>query len=285
MRKYKEKIMGGVFFTAALTSILAVLLICVFLFANGIPAMGKVGLFKFLAGTNCAPTDSPESFGIFQMILGSIYVTAGAIVIGVPVGILTSIFMSRYCPKPLYKILKPATELLAGIPSIVYGFFGLVVLVPFVKTVFGGNGNSMLTASILLGIMILPTIIGVSESAIRSVPESYYEGALALGATKERSIFTVILPAAKSGILAGVILGIGRAIGETMAVIMVAGNQARIPSSILKGVRTLTSNIVIEMGYAADLHREVLIATGVVLFVFILLINISFSIIKGRNKA
>ena len=276
MRKYKEKIMGGVFFTAALTSILAVLLICVFLFANGIPAMGKVGLFKFLAGTNWAPTDSPASFGIFPMILGSIYVTAGAIVIGVPVGILTSIFMSRYCPKPLYKILKPATELLAGIPSIVYGFF--------VKTVFGGNGNSMLTASILLGIMILPTIIGVSESAIRSVPESYYEGALALGATKERSIFTVILPAAKSGILAGVILGIGRAIGETMAVIMVAGNQARIPSSILKGVRTLTSNIVIEMGYAADLHREVLIATGVVLFVFILLINISFSIVKGRNK-
>ena len=264
MRKYKEKIMGGVFFTAALTSILAVLLICVFLFANGIPAMGKVGLFKFLAGTNWAPTDSPASFGIFPMILGSIYVTAGAIVIGVPVGILTSIFMSRYCPKP---------------------FFGLVVLVPFVKTVFGGNGNSMLTASILLGIMILPTIIGVSESAIRSVPESYYEGALALGATKERSIFTVILPAAKSGILAGVILGIGRAIGETMAVIMVAGNQARMPSSILKGVRTLTSNIVIEMGYAADLHREVLIATGVVLFVFILLINISFSIIKGRNKA
>ena len=276
MRKYKEKIMGGVFFAAALTSILAVLLICVFLFANGIPAMGKVGIFKFLAGTNWAPTDSPASFGIFPMILGSIYVTAGAIVIGVPVGILTSIFMSRYCPKPLYKILKPATELLAGIPSIVYGFFGLVVLVPFVK--------SMLTASILLGIMILPTIIGVSESAIRSVPESYYEGALALGATKERSIFTVILPAAKSGILAGVILGIGRAIGETMAVIMVAGNQARIPSSILKGVRTLTSNIVIEMGYAADLHREVLIATGVVLFVFILLINISFSIIKGRNK-
>ena len=276
MRKYKEKIMGGVFFAAALTSILAVLLICVFLFANGIPAMGKVGLFKFLAGTNWAPTDSPASFGIFPMILGSIYVTAGAIVIGVPVG--------RYCPKPLYKILKPATELLAGIPSIVYGFFGLVVLVPFVKTVFGGNGNSMLTASILLGIMILPTIIGVSESAIRSVPESYYEGALALGATKERSIFTVILPAAKSGILAGVILGIGRAIGETMAVIMVAGNQARMPSSILKGVRTLTSNIVIEMGYAADLHREVLIATGVVLFVFILLINISFSIIKGRNK-
>ena len=284
MRKYKEKIMGGVFFICALTSILAVLLICVFLFANGIPAMGKVGLFKFLAGTTWAPTDNPTSFGIFPMILGSIYVTAGAIIIGVPIGLLTAVFMARYCPKPLYKILKPATELLAGIPSIVYGFFGLVVLVPFVKNVFGGNGNSMLTASILLGIMILPTIIGVSESAIRSVPEQYYEGALALVATKERSIFTVMLPAAKSGILAAIILGIGRAIGETMAVIMVAGNQARMPAGLLKGIRTLTSNIVIEMGYAADLHREVLIATGVVLFVFILIINLSCSVIKGRKK-
>jgi len=284
MRKYKEKIMGGVFFTAALTSILAVLLICVFLFANGIPAMGKVGLFKFLAGTNWAPTDSPASFGIFPMILGSIYVTAGAIVIGVPVGILTSIFMSRYCPKPLYKILKPATELLAGIPSIVYGFFGLVVLVPFVKTVFGGNGNSMLTASILLGIMILPTIIGVSESAIRSVPESYYEGALALGATKERSIFKTVIPAAKSGVMSGIILGMGRAIGETMAVVMVAGNQAIIPDSITSGVRTLTANIVLEMAYATGLHRRALIATAVVLFVFVLIINVCFSIINRRSE-
>ena len=284
MRKYKEKIMGGVFFTAALTSILAVLLICVFLFANGIPAMGKVGLFKFLAGTNWAPTDSPASFGIFPMILGSIYVTAGAIVIGVPVGILTSIFMSRYCPKPLYKILKPATELLAGIPSIVYGFFGLVVLVPFVKTVFGGNGNSMLTASILLGIMILPTIIGVSESAIRSVPESYYEGALALGATKERSIFKTVIPAAKSGVMSGIILGMGRAIGETMAVVMVAGNQPRMPQGILKGVRTMTANIVTEMGYATGLHREALIATAVVLFIFILIINLSLSLLNRRAE-
>ena len=284
MRKYKEKIMGGVFFTAALTSILAVLLICVFLFANGIPAMGKVGLFKFLAGTNWAPTDSPASFGIFPMILGSIYVTAGAIVIGVPVGILTSIFMSRYCPKPLYKILKPATELLAGIPSIVYGFFGLVVLVPFVKTVFGGNGNSMLTASILLGIMILPTIIGVSESAIRSVPESYYEGALALGATKERSVFKTILPASKSGVLAGVVLGIGRALGETMAVVLIAGNQVQIPHSVTDGLRTLTANIVLEMGYSTGLHRQALIATGVVLFVFVLLITLSMQAIKSRSE-
>ena len=284
MRKYKEKIMGGVFFTAALTSILAVLLICVFLFANGIPAMGKVGLFKFLAGTNWAPTDSPASFGIFPMILGSIYVTAGAIVIGVPVGILTSIFMSRYCPKPLYKILKPATELLAGIPSIVYGFFGLMVIVPFIRDNFDVDGSSLLAASIVLGIMILPTIIGVSESAIRAVPENYYEGALALGATRERSVFKTMLPAAKSGILAGVVLGIGRAIGETMAVILIAGNQVQIPTSLTDGVRTLTANIVLEMGYSTGLHRQALIATGVVLFVFILIITLSMQAIKSRSE-
>ena len=254
-----------------------------FLFSNGIPAIKQVGLFKFIGGTNWAPNDVPPSYGIFPMILGSIYITAGAVLIGVPIGILTAVFMAKYCPKKLYSVLKPATELLAGIPSIVYGFFGMVLIVPVVKTVFGGNGNSILTASILLGIMILPTIIGVTESAIASVPQSYYEGSLALGATHERSIFGVILPAASSGITAGVILGIGRAIGETMAVIMVAGNQPAMPEGILYGVRTLTANIVIEMGYATDLHREVLIATGVVLFVFILIINLSFSLLKRRT--
>ncbi len=277
--------MKGVFFVAALTSILAVLLICLFLFANGIPAMGKIGVFDFLLGQKWAPTDSPASYGIFPMILGSIYVTAGAIIIGVPIGILTAVFMARFCPKGLYKILKPAVDLLAGIPSVVYGFFGVMVLVPFVRDNFGGTGLSILTASILLGIMILPTIIGVSESAIRAVPESYYEGALALGATHERSVFFTILPAAKSGITAGVILGIGRAIGETMAVMMVVGNQPRLTGDILKGVRTLTTNIVMEMGYAADLHREALIATAVVLFVFILVINLLFSLLKRRSKA
>lgn len=277
--------MKGVFFVAALTSILAVLLICLFLFANGIPAMGKIGVFDFLLGQKWAPTDSPASYGIFPMILGSIYVTAGAIIIGVPIGILTAVFMARFCPKGLYKILKPAVDLLAGIPSVVYGFFGVMVLVPFVRDNFDGTGLSILTASILLGIMILPTIIGVSESAIRAVPESYYEGALALGATHERSVFFTILPAAKSGITAGVILGIGRAIGETMAVMMVVGNQPRLTGDILKGVRTLTTNIVMEMGYAADLHREALIATAVVLFVFILVINLLFSLLKRRSKA
>ena len=208
----------------------------------------------------------------------------GAIIIGVPIGLLCAVFLARFCPKWLYKFLKPAVDLLAGIPSIVYGFFGLVVIVPAMQNLFGGSGKSVLTASVMLGIMILPTIISVSEAAIRAVPESYYEGALALGATHERSTFRATLPAAKSGITAGVILGIGRAIGEAMAVNMVAGNQAIIPTSIFSGVRTLTSNIVLEMGYATDLHREALIATSVVLFVFILIINLLFSLLKKENK-
>ena len=259
----------------------------VFLFANGIPAMKEIGFMEFLTGERWKPTN--EIFGILPMIMGSIYVTAGAIILGVPIGILTSVFMAKYCPKKIYPVLKGATELLAGIPSVVYGFFGLVVLVPLIRDIcqkfhWGGNGSSILTASILLGMMILPTIIGVTESAIRSVPAHYYEGALALGATHERSIFSVVLPAAKSGVVAGIVLGIGRAIGETMAVIMVAGNQARMPAGIVRGVRTLTANIVLEMGYAAGLHREALIATAVVLFVFILLINLSVSLLNRRAQ-
>lgn len=287
MKAWKEKFMQGVFFIAACTSVLAVALICVFLFANGIPAMKEIGFMEFLTGERWKPTN--EIFGILPMIMGSIYVTAGAIILGVPIGILTSVFMAKYCPKKIYPVLKGATELLAGIPSVVYGFFGLVVLVPLIRDIcqkfhWGGNGSSILTASILLGMMILPTIIGVTESAIRSVPAHYYEGALALGATHERSIFSVVLPAAKSGVVAGIVLGIGRAIGETMAVIMVAGNQARMPAGIVRGVRTLTANIVLEMGYAAGLHREALIATAVVLFVFILLINLSVSLLNRRAE-
>lgn len=282
MRKYKERIMQVVFLLTACVSIAAVVLICIFMFAGGVPAIREIGLFNFLLGKEWRPSNNV--FGIFPMIVGSIYVTAGALIIGVPIGILTAIFLARFCPARLYKILKPAVNLLAGIPSVVYGFFGLVVLVPFVRETFGGRGVSVLTASVLLGIMILPTIISVSESAIRAVPDSYYEGGLALGASHERSVFFTILPAAKSGILAGVILGVGRAIGETMAVIMVAGNQPAIPDSILEGVRTLTTNIVMEMGYSADLHREALIATAVVLFVFILLINFLFSLLKRRDR-
>lgn len=286
-----ETFMQGVFFIAACASVLAVALICIFLFANGVPAMKEIGLLEFLGGVKWRPQNN--IYGIFPMILGSIYVTAGAIIVGVPIGILTSVFMAKYCPKRVYPLLKGATELLAGIPSVVYGFFGIVVLVPFVRDLSrslkaigiierASKGSSILTASLLLGLMILPTIIGVTESAIRAVPSAYYEGALALGATHERSIFTVILPAAKSGVLAGVVLGIGRAIGETMAVIMVAGNQPRVAESIMEGVRTLTANIVIEMGYAEGLHREALIATAVVLFVFILIINLSVSLMNRR---
>lgn len=280
--KVKEQCMHVVFLLSACISILAVALICIFIFINGIPAMTEIGVFKFLSGTHWRPSN--DVYGIFPMILGSLYVTAGAIMIGVPIGILTAVFMARFCPKKLYKILKPAIDLLAGIPSVVYGFFGLMVIVPLIRDYLGDSGSSMLAASIVLGIMILPTVISVSEAAIRAVPESYYEGALALGATHERSVFFIVVPAAKSGILAGVILGIGRAVGETMAVVMVAGNQAIIPSGVLKGLRTLTANIVLEMGYAADLHRGALIATAVVLFVFILIINLTFSIIKRRSK-
>ena len=281
--KKREKIMEYVFLLAAVISIVAVALICIFLFANGIPAMKKIGFAEFLTGTKWKPGNN--KFGIFPMILGSIYVTGGALIIGVPVGVLTSVFMARFCPEGLYKLLKPVVNLLAGIPSIVYGFFGLVVLVPFIREHFkNSNGQSILCASILLGIMILPTIIGASEPTIRAVEQSYYEGALALGATHERSVFKAELPAAKSGVLAGVILGIGRAIGEAMAVSMIAGNQPILPEGLLSGVRTLTSNIVLEMGYAQGLHREALIATAVVLFVFILIINLSFAALKRKES-
>lgn len=282
MNTFKEKFMKIIFLIAACTSVIAVALICIFLFANGIPAIGKIGFTEFLFGKVWKPSN--DIYGILPMVLGSIYVTAGAILIGVPIALFTSVFMAHYCPKKIYPVIHAAINLLAGIPSVVYGFFGLVLIVPMIQTITGRDGNTMLAASVLLGIMILPTVIGVTESALRSVPDSYYEGALALGATHERSIFFTVVPAAKSGIIAGIVLGIGRAVGETMAVIMVAGNQARMPAGILKGLRTLTSNIVLEMGYAADLHREALIATGVVLFVFILIINLSVSLLNRREQ-
>ncbi len=282
MNKYKEQLMHAVFLISACISIAAVVTICVFLFANGVPAIAEIGVFDFILGQKWKPLEN--QFGIFPMIVGSIYVTAGAILIGVPTGIFCAVFMAKFCPEKLYRILKPSIELMAGIPSIVYGFFGLMVIVPAMQNLFGGSGKGMFTASVLLGIMILPTIIGVAESAIRAVPESYYEGSLALGATSERSVFFAVLPAAKNGIMAGVILGIGRAIGETMAVVMVCGNQSVLPKNLTSGIRTLTANIVLEMGYAADLHRDALIATAVVLFVFILIINTLFSVIKNRSK-
>lgn len=283
MRKYSESIMKIVFLLSAAVSILAVLLICWFLFSEGLPTIGEIGVLNFLTGTVWKPLE--KHFGILPMIVGSCYVTAGAIIIGVPVGLLCAIYMAKFCPRGVYRILKPAIDLLAGIPSIIYGFFGLMVIVPVMQQLTGTSGKGVLTASIMLGIMILPTIISVSEAAIRAVPESYYEGALALGATHERSVFFTTVPAAKSGIMAGIILGIGRAIGETMAVVMVAGNQPIIPESLTSGVRTMTINIVLEMGYAAKgMHRDALIATAVVLFVFILIINICFSLVKRGDK-
>ena len=282
----KEGIAKALFVAAAGISVLAVALICVFLFANGVPALAQIGLPEFLFGTTWRPAN--DIYGIFPMIVGSIYVTTGAMVVGVPTGLLCAIFLSRFASGKIAAVLKPGVELLAGIPSVVYGFFGLVILVPFVRANtpdnVTGNGLSLLAASVLLGIMILPTIITVAQSALDAVPKKYYEGSLALGADHERSVFRVIVPAATSGIMASIVLGVGRAIGETMAVIMVAGNQALIPESIFSGVRTMTANIVLEMGYAADLHRGALVATGVVLFVFILLITMLFNVIKKRGE-
>ena len=282
MTKIKEAMMRAVFALLASVSVLCVVLICAFLFANGISAMTKIGVPDFLMGTTWRPGN--DIYGIFPMILASIYVSAGAMLIGVPLGILCAVYLAYFCPKKVYRVLKPMTELLSGVPSIVYGFFALVVLVPAMRVLFGA-GKSLLTACILLGIMILPTIISVTESALLAVPKTYYEGALALGASHEQSVFRAVLPAAKSGISAAIMLGIGRAIGETTAVAMVVGNQPVVPGSLLQGARTLTTNIVLEMGYAAGLHREALIATAVVLFVLVLLINLSFSLFKRRDQA
>lgn len=281
-RHFREGAARILFTLAAYVSVLAVALICVFLFANGIPGMVKIGLWDFLSGKRWKP--GSNLFGILPFILGSVYVTAGALVVGVPAGLLTALYLSRFASKKAAKVMRPAVSLLAGIPSVVYGFFGLVVLVPLVRQLFGGTGSSLLTACVLLGMMILPTVVTVSESALNAVPSSYYEGALALGATHERSVFHVVLPAARSGVTAAIILGMGRAIGEATAVMMVAGNRTSMPGGLLKGVRTLTSNIVLEMGYAADLHREALIATAVVLFVFILLFNLLTSCLKRRDR-
>lgn len=281
MKTKLESTMKLIFLLAASVSVAAVALICFFMFVNGVPAMQKIGFGNFLLGMKWKP--EIDQFGIFPMIAGSFVVTLGAIILGVPFGIMTAIYMARFCPPRIYPFLKHGVNLLAGIPSVLYGFFGLTAIVPLIRSLFGGSGTSILAASIVLAIMILPTIISVSETSLRAVPQLYYEGSLALGACKERSVFFAELPAARSGIIAGIILGVGRAVGETMAVIMVAGNQVVMPRGLAKGVRTLTANIVLEMGYAAGLHREALIATSVVLFFFILLINFVFMLTKKKS--
>ena len=281
-RDVRETVMKYVFLISALISVLSIILIFYFIFSGGLPFILRQGVWEFLTGTNWRPTASQPEFGILPMIVGSLIVTGGAILIGVPIGVLTAVYMVFYCPKAYYRYAKSAINLMAAIPSIVYGFFALQIFGPFFR-IMGRSGMNMVTASLLLGIMILPTIIGLSESAIRNVPKSYYQGAIGLGTTHERAILTVVVPAAKNGILSAIILGIGRAIGETMAVILVAGNQPRIPTELNQGVRTLTTNIVMEMAYATGQHREALIATAVVLFVFILIINLFFTRVKNKG--
>ena len=281
-RDVRETVMKYVFLISALISVLSIILIFYFIFSGGLPFILRQGVWEFLTGTNWRPTASQPEFGILPMIVGSLIVTGGAILIGVPIGVLTAVYMVFYCPKAYYRYAKSAINLMAAIPSIVYGFFALQIFVPFFR-IMGRSGMNMVTASLLLGIMILPTIIGLSESAIRNVPKSYYQGAIGLGTTHERAILTVVVPAAKNGILSAIILGIGRAIGETMAVILVAGNQPRIPTELNQGVRTLTTNIVMEMAYVTGQHREALIATAVVLFVFILIINLFFTRVKNKG--
>lgn len=281
-RDVRETVMKYVFLISALISVLSIILIFYFIFSGGLPFILRQGVWEFLTGTNWRPTASQPEFGILPMIVGSLIVTGGAILIGVPIGVLTAVYMVFYCPKAYYRYAKSAINLMAAIPSIVYGFFALQIFVPFFR-IMGRSGMNMVTALLLLGIMILPTIIGLSESAIRNVPKSYYQGAIGLGTTHERAILTVVVPAAKNGILSAIILGIGRAIGETMAVILVAGNQPRIPTELNQGVRTLTTNIVMEMAYATGQHREALIATAVVLFVFILIINLFFTRVKNKG--
>ena len=275
-----ERAFKGIFAGAAALAVASVGTICLFLILEGAPAIGRIGFGEFLAGTSWRPSENV--FGILPMLAGSGAITLGAALLGVPIGILTAVFFAFFAPRAVARIVHPAVTLMAGIPSVVYGFFGLMTIVPLVRSLLGGRGMCVLSASILLAMMILPTVILVAEAALKAIPQTIYEGALALGATHERSVFAAVLPAARSGVLAAVILGVGRAIGETMAVIMVAGNQPLIPTSLLKGVRTLTTNVVLEMGYAADLHREALIGTALVLFLLTLLVNGSFSLLKRK---
>lgn len=267
----KEKIIEKVFFIFSLVALIGIFSITIFILIKGIPGIKEIGIKEFLMGRTWHPTNG--EFGILPMIIGSVYVTFGALIIGVPIGVLTAVYIAEIASKNTSNILRSGVELLAGIPSVVYGFFGLVTLVPLIDKYFGGGGNSLLATSIILGIMILPTIVSLSESAIKAVPKEYKEGSYALGSSHIDAIFKVILPSAKSGIFASIVLGLGRAIGETMAVILVSGNTPIIPISVLDRLRTLTANIAIEMGYAYGLHQKALFATGAVLLVFILLLN------------
>ena len=278
-----ENIARRILLAVALSAIASLLLIAVFILKEGVPFMFRYGLGPFLLGTEWQPQDG--RFGIYPMIVASLYVTLGAMLVGAPLGIAGAVFLNEFVPRPVMRVVKPMIELLAGIPSVVFGFLGVMVLAPFVRVHFGGPGLCILSASVILGIMVLPTVISISTDAIAAVPNSYREGALALGATRWQSVHMVTLKAARSGIIASIILAMGRALGETMAVIMVIGNAMRIPHSPLESARTLTANIALEMASATGLHREALFATGVVLFVVIMILNAAAtSVIKGRNR-
>lgn len=278
----KERIFHGLFLTSAVIGIVSLAIIAYFIFQESIPAFAEVGVSGIVLGQNWLP---PALYGVATMIVASIVSTIGAVVVGVPIGVLTAIFIAEVAPKKLADIIRPAVELLAGIPSVVYGFFGLVIIVPLIQQIFDvPAGNTILAGIIVLGVMILPTVITVSETSIRAVPRAYKEGSLALGASKIYTIFKLLVPAARSGIMTGVILGIGRALGETMAIIMVMGNAPAMPGSILDSARTLTANIAIEMSYASGVHANALYATGVVLLVFIMILNAAL-LYLNREKA
>ena len=279
----REILMRILFAVAAAVFIVVVLVICVYLFVTAVPTISEIGWIDFLFGDRWLP--SSGYYGVGTLVVGTACATAGALVVGVPIGLLVAVFMAFYCPKPLYSFLKPLTNILAGIPSIVYGYFGLQLIVPMVQQMFhAASGTTLLTTAIVLGIMIMPTIISITENSLRAVPKSYYEGTIALGATKERAIFRTMFPAAKSGVMTSIILGLGRAFGETAAVVFICGNSAQFPTSLLDPIRTLSSNIALEMGYARHLHREALIACAVVLFVFILLITLLVMLLRRKEK-
>ena len=277
----REKFVERVLLLLALSSIASLALITVFIFMEGLPLVLHAGLKNFLLSSHWAPTRG--HFGILAMIISSVLVTLGAMILGVPLGLACAIVLAEFSPPRLTLILKPTLELLAGIPSVVYGFLGVIWLVPLIRVYLGGPGLSLLAASLILGIMVLPTIISISIDALMAVPDMYRQGSIALGATQWQTVQRVVLPAAHSGIITGIILGMGRAIGETMAVIMVAGNALNIPTSILDPVRTLTSNIALELGYATGFHREALFATGIVLFIIIMILNLSATLLTRRR--
>ena len=282
MKQFREKLSGRIFLALAFSSISALVLITAFIIVNGVPIIAEVGVINFIFGMSWSP--SQGEYGIFPMIVGSVTVTLGAAIVGVPIGICCSIFLTEFAPPALRNLFRPAIQLLAGIPSVVYGFWGLLFIVPFIRNYLGGPGLSILAGSLILAIMVLPTVISISEVSILALPRQYKEGALALGMTHWQTIRSVLLPSAKSGIVAAVILGIGRAIGETMAVIMVLGNAVAVPQSILDPVRTLTTNIGIEMGYASGVHQQALFATGIVLFVIIMILNAAAQYITRKRK-